>query len=209
MDLALCTIHFLMRFPFSFCLFLYPARTVSFHLQVERKYVRKEMESVRERGRREREGTATRVKKKTFAQFVSMSLTRGRTSSRVVAVATGSTSTAWISVSSIFSIVSSISTQITGAGEQMRKEEVVQCPVCRTSWQNPTTSPSKPGGQSFLQVSIPVGEEGGAVGGAIKGAGGLRLKALTPSQQMNLSQEKVLMLEKIRKVFSKFCHEFL
>ena len=94
-------------------------------------------------------------------------------------------------------LCNSVSIVCVGAGEQIRKKEVVQCPVCRTSWQLTTPSPSKLGGKSFLQVSIPVGTEGGAVGGV---SGGLRLKSLSPSQQVQLSREKVVMLEKIRKV---------
>ena len=79
---------------------------------------------------------------------------------------------------------------------------MVQCPVCRTSWHHSSPSPSKRGSQSFLQVSVPVGAEGGrgAMGG---GGGGLRLKSLSPSQEMHLSEEKVIILEKIRKVLHK------
>ena len=82
---------------------------------------------------------------------------------------------------------------------------MVQCPVCRTSWHNSTASPSKPGGQLFLQVSVPVGGEGGGASRGVASGGGLRLKSLSPAHQMNLSREKVLMLEKIRKVLQGFC----
>ena len=84
-----------------------------------------------------------------------------------------------------------IITLITGAGEQLRKNEPVHCPVCWTLWPHatPTISPSS-GGPSMMPVSVPVGAEGG------ESLGGLRLKSLASAP----GSEKAELREKLKPV---------
>ena len=82
-----------------------------------------------------------------------------------------------------------------GAGEQLRKNEDVYCPVCRAVWpysitSSPSTSTLSP---SVMPVSVPVGREGGVV------KEGLRLKSISPSQ-FSLSEEKRQLVERLKAV---------